>query len=329
MTAASSSDDGPPGPTNPDIVAALVAPRPPGEKPFTYWAVDLASATLLLPSARPIEGLGGDGDWAEARTKEPVELARGTTPEGAAILWAFTDPEALAAWGTGPGPMTGVKVRGTDVAVLLGRYRAASVLLNPAGPGSYVLAAPDLAAALDSAPGRGQGPRPSTDHPLVGLDSRAGHRHRAQELAAGADQARRAGQQEAAVDAFEAALEAFRELGDRYHGAAVLDQLAAINAEMGRLEVARAHAERAAAIFLDLGERLRCGASLIDLGRAALGAGDLSMARAAAGAALDLLVPAPLGTPLAALLAGVVQRGQPDPGDLPAVGTPDRNGWTA
>ncbi len=134
---------------NPMLVRALLA------GPESAVLAELASATLLVPVA-PVGG--GDG-----------LVRRGRTLGGRALVWAFTDEEAVRAWDRHPAhaiaPLPSSELSGLEAVVAVNAAGPGACLVEPAslalGPSDPppALRADRLRAARG--PGRAPPPRPS------------------------------------------------------------------------------------------------------------------------------------------------------------------------
>ena len=250
---------------NPRLVEALLHRDPAGIEHA------LRGATLLVPASEHREG-------------EVVVETRRTAGAGA-LVCAFTDLEALAAWDRDP---TGAAVA-LDAATVGELVPEAMIALNPAGPGAHIVDG-EAFVASGFASGHNGGPPSSPGGPSELADPRARRAVRervnlAHELARHhAD----AGELDRACDEMQPALAACAELGDRLHGAAAALELARWRAGSGRVQLALAGWRDAAETMALLGELDLALGALLDAAEAAAAAELTTQAETLSIAALDL-----------------------------------------
>jgi hypothetical protein len=250
---------------NPRLVQALLD-RDPAEVEHA-----LRGATLLVPASEPREG-------------EVVVETRRAAGAGA-LVCAFTDLEALAAWDRDP-PGAAVALDAAAVGELV---PDATVALNPAGPGAHLIDGHALVAA-EVASGLNGGPQPAVSRPseLTDPPARRALRDRANLAHELARHHAEAGELDRACEEMQPVLEACTELGDRLHGAAAAIELAGWRAGSGRVQLALAGWREAAETMALLGELDLALGALLDAAEAAAAAELTTQAESLSIAALDL-----------------------------------------
>lgn len=228
--------------TNPGLVASLL------DRDTAAVQARLADATLLAAASS-----AGASDTAVIRT------GRGSA--GRALVWAFTDAEALAAWDRHPADHAAV-IGGAALSSL-----RAIVALNAAGPGCMVL---DGSPAAESRAADGR--EPATPD-LADAAARRPLRKLAGEAHDLGRRAAAAGQLEEACGQLERSVEVCKQLGDELHGAAASLELAAARERSGSVGLALPIWEIAAQTLARLGEGDLALAALLDAAESALAAG--------------------------------------------------------
>ncbi|HEY1507437.1 MAG TPA: SseB family protein [Solirubrobacteraceae bacterium] len=238
---------------NPRLVQALL------DQDRTEVDAALAGSTLLVPASEP---RGGE-----------IVLETRRAGGGSRLVCAFTDLEALQAWDRNP-PGAAVALDWTAVA---GLAADATVALNPAGPGAYLLNGSTPANAS---------PRPALD--LTDPPSRRRLRLQTNQAHELARRTAAAGHLSEACEQLRPALSACAELGDRLHGAAAALELAGWRARSGSTRLALAGWREAAETMAALGELDLALDALLDAAQAAAAGGLAREAEALSVTALDL-----------------------------------------
>jgi hypothetical protein len=231
----------------------------------------LRGATLLVPASEHREG-------------EVVVETRRAAGAGA-LVCAFTDVEALAAWDRDP-VGTAVALDAVTVGELVPE---ATVALNPAGPGAHLVDGEALVAS-GFASGRNGGAPAAIRAPseLADPSVRRALRERANLAHELARHHAEAGELDRACDQMQPVLDACTELGDRLHGAAAALELARWRADAGRIQLALAGWREAAETMALLGELDLALDALLGAAEAAAEADLTSQAEALSIASLDL-----------------------------------------
>jgi hypothetical protein len=239
---------------NPPLVAAMLAADD------AAVAQTLPHATLVLPAA----GTAGEG----------AVLTPSRGPGGSRLQPAFTDVEALKSWDRHPAPAA-IAIPVSQLGALVSPGSAA-LLLNPAGPGTYLVGGDAL-----------RRPFPDTTlHPNGAtnvLVDPAGRRQLRTEARSAHDAgcaARAAGRLQVAVQELSRGLDACTQLGDRLHGAATAVELAQCRLQSGAAADALELFAAAGETFALLGEMDLAVSALLDGAQAALSGADPDPERA-------------------------------------------------
>jgi hypothetical protein len=250
---------------NDSLVAALLAGQP------EAVADALPGATLLIPAS------SGGTDTAV------LSPTRG--PGGRRLLPGFTDLEALRAWDRAPAE-TAIALPAARVGELL-PTGVGMLLVNPAGPGTFLVGGE----ALGTVPGaaRSRNGHDAIGAALVDPDARAPVRARARDAHRAARAARERGELAIAAAALRESLQALNQLKDHLHGAAAGVELAAVHAAAGEHATAFALFADAGERFAALGELDLAVDALLDGAEAALAVGDGERAEELSVLALELV----------------------------------------
>lgn len=201
-------------------MAALIAATRGVPSADTARRQALAGSYLIVPAQ----------GWNPAQPTIPLLAAR--RPEGPAVLHVFTDP--IAAHAALPNPVAWAIMSGPAALQAAVDGHCAAVIINPAGPGCWVIEASDLATLTTQSPVATETPIEPAPRAEIGEQ-----RRQADELSRSAEVARRDKQYEVARTRFAEALVIRREYGDRQVAAATLNELGSLDNLLGRFDSAR------------------------------------------------------------------------------------------
>lgn len=249
--------------TNDQLVAAMLGADD------AAVAEALPHATLVLPAS----GTSGDG----------VVLSPSRGPGASRLQPAFTDVEALKSWDRHPTPAA-IAIPVSELAPLVAPGSAA-LLLNPAGPGTYLVGGDALGHPFPDTTLSPNGHAnelvdPAGRRPLRS-DARCAHD--------AGRAARAAGRLETAVRELSRGLDACAQMGDRLHGAATAVELAQCHLQSGAAQDALELFAAAGETFALLGEMDLAVSALLDGAEAALAGPDPERAERLSVLALDLI----------------------------------------